>query len=156
MKILFLCYANMCRSPLAEGLLKLILKKHNIEATVESAGFEVFHINEAPDAWAIKKAAEKGIDISANRVRMFKPDDFDLYDKIYVMDTLSYENALHFARTEEDMKKVDYVMNVMKPENNQSVPDPFHGSSDAADGTFEILQSVCEKIAESISKEQLN
>ena len=156
MKILFLCHANMCRSPLAEGLLKLILKKHNIEATVDSAGFEVFHINESPDAWAIKKAKENGIDISAKKVRMFKRDDFDLFDKIYVMDTLSYQNAKHFARNEDDMKKVDYLMNVIKPGKNESVPDSFYRSLDAGDEMFEILQSACEKIVESISKEQLN
>jgi len=64
MKVLFLCHANMCRSPLAEGLLKLILKNRNILATVDSAGFEVYHINEPPDYRAIQKGLEYGIDIT--------------------------------------------------------------------------------------------
>ena len=80
MNVLFLCQANMCRSPLAEGLLKLILKKRNIRAKVDSAGFEVYHINESPDVRAIKKGIEHAIDISKKRVRLFHRDDFDRFD----------------------------------------------------------------------------
>ncbi|MEZ5084516.1 MAG: hypothetical protein R2750_13895 [Bacteroidales bacterium] len=156
MKILFLCHANMCRSPLAEGLLKVILKQNNIDATVDSAGFEAYYINESPDTRAINKALELGIDISKKKVRLFKREDFDIFDKIYVMDTLAYRNAIYFARNEEDEKKVDYLMNVIRPGNNESVPDPFFRSLDTTDETFDILKSACEKIAKGITKELLN
>jgi protein-tyrosine phosphatase len=146
----------MCRSPLAEGLLKHILKLNNIDAEVDSAGFEAYHINESPDDRAITKAREKGIDISKKRVRLFTREDFDNFDKIYVMDTLAYRNALYFARNEKDVLKVDYLMNVIKPGRNESIPDPFFRSLTLTDETFEILHQACSKIADAIADPQLN
>ena len=156
MKVLFLCHANMCRSPLAEGLLKHILKLNNIDAQVDSAGFEAFHINESPDDRAVQKAREQGIDISKKRVRLFSKADFDQFDKIYVMDTLAYRNALHFARNEEDKRKVDYLMNVIKPGKNESIPDPFYRTLNATDETFELLSQACKKIADDLISQPLN
>ncbi|MCF8379187.1 MAG: low molecular weight phosphotyrosine protein phosphatase [Bacteroidales bacterium] len=156
MKILFLCHANMCRSPLAEGLLRLIFKEKNIKAVVDSAGFEAYHINESPDERAIQQAKKNGIDISTKKVRLFTKDDFDVFDKIYVMDNLAYRNAVYYARNENDKRKVDYLMNVIKPDTNESVPDPFYRNLEACDETYNILKAACEKIAEGMSKEVLN
>ena len=156
MNVLFLCHANMCRSPLAEGLLKVILKNRNIKANVDSAGFEVFHINESPDNRAIQKGLEHGIDITAKKVRLFSKEDFDKFDKIYVMDTIAYRNAMYFARNEQDKRKVDFVMNLIKPGKNESVPDPFYRNLEACDETYEILNKACMKIADSISHEYVN
>lgn len=156
MRILFLCHANMCRSPIAEGLLKHILKLNGISADVDSAGFEVYHINETPDLRAIEKAKEKGVDISSKRVRLFTEDDFGRFDKIYVMDTLAYRNAMYFAQTEEDKKKIDFLMNVIKPGKNESVPDPFFGDLEACEKTFDLLEQACNHIATNVSAEQLN
>jgi protein-tyrosine phosphatase len=156
MKVLFLCHANMCRSPLAEGLLKHILKLNNIDAEVDSAGFEAFHINESPDDRAISRAKENGIDISKKKVRLFTQTDFDRFDKIYVMDTLAYRNALYFARDESDRAKVDYLMNVIKPGKNESIPHPFYGDHEAAEDTYILLQQACSKIAEQLSSRSLN
>jgi protein-tyrosine phosphatase len=146
----------MCRSPLAEGLLKHILKLNNIEAEVDSAGFEAYHINESPDDRAISKARERGIDISKKKVRLFTREDFDLFDKIYVMDTLAYRNALYFARDENDRIKVDYLMNVINPGTNESIPDPFFRSTTVTDETFDLLHQACSRIANEMAKLQLN
>jgi len=146
----------MCRSPIAEGLLKHILKLNGISAEVDSAGFEVYHINEAPDHRAIKKAQEKGFDISSKKVRLFTQDDFDKFDKIYVMDTLAYRNAIYFSRNDNDKQKVDFLMNVIKPGKNESVPDPFHRKPEACDETFDLLQQACDKIANSVISKPLN
>lgn len=156
LNVLFLCNANMGRSPLAEGLLKLILKKRNINAHVDSAGFEVFHINEPPDFRAVKKGMEHGIDISEKKVRLFTKDDFDRFDKIYVMDTLSYRNALYFARNEQDITKVEFLMNVIKPGKNESVPDPFFRELESSDKTYNILNKACKKIANNITAHYVN
>ena len=156
MRVLFLCHTNMCRSPLAEGLLKTIFKNKQIDAVVDSAGFEAFHINEYPDSRAIKKAQENGIDISTKRVRLFNRDDFDKFDKIYVMDTNAYRNALYFARDEKDVSKIDYLMNVIRPGKNESVPDPFYRKLEACDETYDILRNACERIAQGIESQHLN
>jgi protein-tyrosine phosphatase len=146
----------MCRSPIAEGLLKHILKLNGIIADVDSAGFEVFHINETPDYRAIEKAKEKGLDISEKRVRLFTEDDFDKFDKIYVMDTLAYRNALYFARTDEHKNKIDFLMNIISPGKNESVPDPFFRDLEACEQTFDILEEACEKIANNVLSQPLN
>jgi len=156
MNVLFLCHANMCRSPLAEGLLKLILKNRNIRATVDSAGFEAYYINESPDEMAIQKAKENGIDITTKKVRLFTRDDFDKFDKIYVMDTNAYRNAMYFVRNDQDKNKVDFLMNLIKPGKNESVPDPAYRNLGAYDETYEILNDACSKIADNISKEYVN
>jgi protein-tyrosine phosphatase len=146
----------MCRSPLAEGLLKHILKLNNIDAEVDSAGFEAYHINESPDDRAVNKARERGIDISKKRVRLFTRDDFDLFDKIYVMDTLAYRNALYFARDDNDRMKVDYLMNVINPGRNESIPDPFFRNTTVTDETFDLLHTACSRIAQELANPQLN
>lgn len=156
MKILFLCHANMCRSPIAEGLLKHILKLNGVNAEVDSAGFEVYHINETPDNRAIIVAKEKGFDISSKRVRLFTRDDFDKFDKIYVMDTLAYRNAIYFARDENDKQKVDFLMNLIKPGKNESIPDPFHKDPAACNETIELLHEACNKIATDVMAQPLN
>ena len=156
MRVLFLCHANKCRSPIAEGLLKNILKLNNIEAEVDSAGFEAFNINESPDDRALEMAREKGIDISSIRVRLFNQYDFDRFDKIYVMDTLSFRDAIGFARNDADKSKVEYLLNVIKPGQNKSIPDPFYQQLEASDETFELLEKACEKIVEKVKSNSLN
>lgn len=147
MNILFLCNGNKCRSPLAEGMLRKKLKNRNLPANVGSAGFEAFYINESPDKRAIAKGLEHGIDISDNHVRLFNSNDYDNFDKIYVMDLLTYRSAIYFARNDSDRVKVEYLMNVIKPDKNESVPDPFYRDLSACDTTFRILDDACEEIA---------
>lgn len=153
MNVLFLCHANMCRSPLAEGLLKLILKNRNIRAIVDSAGFEAYHINEPPDKRAIQKGLKHGIDITAKKVRLFTREDYDRFDKIYVMDTSAYRSAMYFARNDQDKEKVEFLMNLIKPGKNESVPDPFYHNLEACDETYEILNDACLRIADNIAEE---
>ncbi|MBN3035675.1 MAG: low molecular weight phosphotyrosine protein phosphatase [Bacteroidales bacterium] len=153
MKILFLCLANTCRSPLAEGILRKKLKSRNLTAEVDSAGFEAYHINEPPDKRAVKTALEQGIDISDKRARLFTTADFDRYDKIFVMDSVTYRNALYFTRNDDDISKVDFVMNVLRPGRNEPVPDPFHRNLDASDQTFTLLDEACDVIADMIARD---
>ncbi|MBN2173438.1 MAG: low molecular weight phosphotyrosine protein phosphatase [Bacteroidales bacterium] len=156
MKILFLCNSNLCRSPLAEGVMKLILKNRNIEATVDSAGFEAFHINESPEARAVMTAKKYGIDISSKRARLFNSDDFDRFDKIFVMDTFTYRNAIDFARNENDIAKIDFLMNLVRPGRNESIPDPFYRKLEACQETYLMMEQACNKIADSMSSQILH
>lgn len=149
--ILFLCYANTFLSPLAEGILNRIVKEKNMEAEIDSAGFEAYHINETPDHRAVKKARELGFDISGKKVRLFSRQDFKKFDHIYVMDTLAYRHALDFAKTDEERNKIDFLMNLLDPGLNKSVPDPLYSNLEAGEETIKILEKACYKISMSLS-----
>ncbi len=149
MKILFVCLGNICRSPLAEGILKSKLKKRGIQSKVESAGFESYHINEPPDPRALKIAEKHGIDITENKCRLFVADDFDNFDVIYVMDTSNYRDVQYFSRNDDDMDKVKYLLSVISGKN-KSVPDPYYGGESGFENIFNLLEEACDKIAETL------
>ena len=152
MKILFVCTGNICRSPLAEGILKEKLRKKKISAEVDSAGMEAFHIGDTPDERACVTARKHGIDISSHRVRLFQTDDFDSFDKIYIMDYSHYLALSRMSRNENDFKKVDYIMNAIDPGKNIPVQDPWYDGMAAFDKVYDQLDKACEKIADWIRK----
>lgn len=150
MKILMVCLGNICRSPLAEGILKHKVKENRLNIQVDSCGFESFHIGDAPDARAIEVAAAHNIDISQQRARMFKTAFFDEYDKIYVMDDNNYRMVLSKARNEEDRKKVDYIMNAVSQGANDQVADPYYGGKDNFRKTWDMLDAATDKIIDQL------
>jgi protein-tyrosine phosphatase len=154
MNVLFVCTGNICRSPLAEGILKDKLHHKNITANVDSAGFESFHTGDPPDDRAVKIARKHGIDITGHRARLFSQADFDRYDKIYVMDAWHYDNTMRLSRNDEDKEKVDYVMNVVHPSKNIPVHDPWYNGISAFEEVYVQLEEACEIIAEKISERQ--
>jgi protein-tyrosine phosphatase len=145
MKILFVCLGNICRSPLAEGILKSNLAKQNIQAEVESAGFESYHINESPDPRALKLAKKHGLDINDNRCRLFTTEDFDRFDVIYVMDSSNYRDVQYFSRHDEDMNKVKYLLSMVDGKN-KTVPDPYYGGEAGFENVYNIIDEACAKI----------
>lgn len=147
MKILFVCLGNICRSPIAEGILNKKLEEKGIKAEVESAGFESYHINEPPDPRALKIAQNRGIDISNSKCRLFVAEDFDNFDKIYVMDTSNYRDVQFFARTDDDMDKVHYLLSVIDGQNN-SVPDPYYGGESGFENIYKLIDDACGKIVD--------
>jgi protein-tyrosine phosphatase len=152
MKILMVCLGNICRSPLAMGILRDKLKNAGVEATVDSAGFEPYHNGDPPDERAQDIARKHHIDISQNRARLFRKEDFDLYDKIYVMDSSIYKDVKYLARNEDDIKKLDYIMNAVNPGSNEIVPDPYYGGLYQFEQVFDMLERACSSIAESLKK----
>lgn len=149
MNILFVCLGNVCRSPLAEGILKEKLKKNNLTANVESAGFESYHINEHPDKRAIKVAKKNGIDITDYSCRLFTTDDYDKFDRIFVMEAANYRDVKYFARNEKDLEKVKFLMSVISGKN-EPIPDPYFGDEEGFDKTFEMLDKACNKIVQKL------
>ena len=99
-KILMICLGNICRSPLAEGILKS--KVNHLDIEVDSAGTAAYHLGEHPDIRSIEIAKKYGIDLSNQRARQFSINDFDKFDKIYAMDTSNYANIIALARDESD------------------------------------------------------
>jgi len=137
------CLGNICRSPLAEGILKS--KAKNLE--VDSAGTAGYHIGKQPDIRSIDIAKKHDINLKNQRARQFSTRDFDDFDKIYVMDTDNYSKIISLARSQEDMDKVDLILNEIYPEEYKSVPDPYYGGDEGFQNIYNLLETSCEVIA---------
>ena len=144
--ILFVCTGNICRSPLAEGILRCKLKTFHIPAYVDSCGFESFHIGDSPDSRAQAAASRHGLDISTHRARLFSTLDFDKFDLIYVMDSNHFRNVMKLSRNESDRSKVDYILNVLYPDQNLGVMDPWYHDDEAFEKVYLQLEWACERI----------
>jgi len=147
MKILMVCLGNICRSPLAEGILKNKAISNNLDWEVDSAGTSSFHNGELPDSRSIAVAKQHGIDIIDQRSRLFVKEDLDQFDLILAMDSSNYQNILKLASSEEQKEKVKLIMNYEKPGYNQAVPDPYW-NNDGFEGVYQMLDRACDKIIE--------
>lgn len=153
MKILMVCLGNICRSPLAEGVLREKINIRGISGiTIDSAGTSSYHVGDGPDMRSIENAINHGIDISKLRGRQFDVNDFDYFDKIYVMDTHNFKDVLSIARDSEDKQKVDMILNTINPGMNKSVPDPYLGGEQGFENVYLLLDQACEIIAASLEK----
>ena len=151
--ILMVCLGNICRSPIAEGVLESKLQQKGIDnVVVDSCGFERYHLNETPDYRSVEVCNLNGIDISKQRQRLFKVSDFDKFDKIYVMDANNYSDVSSYARNEKDMEKVDFITNVLSPYKNIPVPDPYYGGKDGFQKVFLMLSDCADEIVDRIIK----
>ena len=151
-KILFVCLGNICRSPLGEGIMLHFIKENNLQhlVQVDSAGTANYHVNEAPDNRTIANALKNGVDISELRARQFTIADFDAFDKIYVMDKSNYQNVLSLVKNASHRVKVDYLLNVLHPKQNQHVPDPYYGTEKDFETVFQLVYKACQKIVEDL------
>ncbi|MBV7533341.1 low molecular weight protein-tyrosine-phosphatase [Chitinophaga sp. sic0106] len=140
------CLGNICRSPLAEGVMRyLAASSKHTHWEIDSAGTGNWHIGDAPDKRSTLVAKRNGIDISTHRGQQFSARDFDRFDRIYVMDRSNYNNVIHLARHEADRQKVHFLL-----ENEQEVPDPYFDDNMFAP-VYELIFKACERI---INKEQ--
>jgi len=142
MRILMVCLGNICRSPLAEGILRHKAEQNGLDWEIDSAGTGGWHVGDPPDPRSIKVARQFGIDISAQRARQFKVDDFDLFDQIFVMDTENLRDILRLVPTQEYSKKVALILNQVYPEKLKSVPDPYY-NDDSFEPVFRMLDKAC-------------
>lgn len=142
------CLGNICRSPLAEGILKA--KTNHLDVVVDSAGTAAYHIGEQPDIRSIAIAKKYGVDLTDQRARQFCTNDFDDFDKIYAMDTSNYANIISLARNESDKNKVDLILNEVNPNSFQSVPDPYYGGDNGFRDVYDMLDEACDRIVEKI------
>lgn len=145
MKVLMVCLGNICRSPLAEGILKHKVTQQGLDWEIDSAGTGAYHVGELPDVRSIAVAKKYGIDLTSQRARQFKVADFDSFDKIYVMDASNYRNVVHLARNEADRTKVELIRNVVRPDWNEQVPDPYWNDN-GFEEVFQMLDEACDYI----------
>lgn len=151
-KILMVCLGNICRSPLAEGVLRYKAEKANLNLTIDSAGTSNYHIGEHPDKRTILNARQHEIDVSKLCARQFDVSDFDEFDHIFVMDSSNYADVLSLARNEKDRRKVELILNRVYPNSNMSVPDPYFGGEQGFENVFILLDKACEVIVESLKE----
>lgn len=144
-KILMVCLGNICRSPLAEGLLAAKLPKDKFE--VDSAGTGDWHVGSLPDERSIAVARKNGLDISCQRGRQFRVSDFDTFDHIYVMDSSNLRNVKALARTDADRAKVSLILDEIFPGENVDVPDPYFGLANGFDSVYKMLDEATANIA---------
>jgi protein-tyrosine phosphatase len=143
-KILMVCLGNICRSPLAEGIMRAKLSKDFI---VDSAGTGGWHAGELPDKRSISTAKNRGLDITSQRARQFKISDFETFDYIYVMDNSNYKDVMALAPNDEAKSKVKLILNELFPNENVDVPDPYYGGQDGFENVFDMLNEACDVIA---------
>ena len=146
MKILMVCLGNICRSPLAEGILSSKISK--MKVTVDSAGTAGYHVGSKPDPRAIDIAKKNNIDISSLRARKFERSDFINFDKIYVMDKNNYYDIIDLAENKDQTSKVILITDVI--DSDSFVPDPYYGDLADFEKVFNLLEKICQKIANQI------
>ena len=151
MKILMVCLGNICRSPLADGLLRHKVQREGISATVDSAGTANYHVGGSPDERMTQTAQDKGVDISGLRARQFEASDYDTFDLIYVMDKSNYQNVTRLARDKEEIKKVKLILDELGHSNSiQEVPDPYYGGQAGFEHVFDLLDRATDVIIEKL------
>lgn len=143
-KILMVCLGNICRSPLAEGIMRSKLSNDFI---VDSAGTGGWHAGELPDKRSISTAKNRGLDITSQRARQFKISDFETFDYIYVMDNSNYKDVMALTPNDEAKSKVKLILNELFPNENVDVPDPYYGGQDGFENVFDMLNEACDVIA---------
>lgn len=144
-KILMVCLGNICRSPLAEGILASKLPKNKF--VVDSAGTGSWHIGRQPDQRSIVVAKKHNINISKQKGRQFAKSDFDAFDYIYVMDNTNYQDVIQLSENKTQVEKVQLILDELFPNQNVDVPDPYFGLPNGFEIVFNMLDETCDLIA---------
>lgn len=146
MKILMVCLGNICRSPLADGLMRDKIKAQRLSAIVDSAGTSNHHFNEAPDPRMRATAREMGINIDDLRARQFTTGDFEEFDLIFAMDQSNYRNIVKLAKSEVEKSKVHLLLNELHPNQNMEVPDPYYGGDQGFKNVYRLLDEATDAL----------
>lgn len=133
------CLGNICRSPLAHGVMEHLAKSKGLDWYVDSAGTGNWHIGHAPDSRSITVAQSYGIDISGQRARQFQPADFDAFDRIFVMDHENLKNVYALAKSKEHTAKVSLLL------GDEVVPDPYWDNA-LFDPVYQMIEQACQRI----------
>ena len=153
MRILMVCLGNICRSPMADGLMRKKVQDNQLDVYVDSAGTANYHVGGAPDTRMTATAKSKGIDISGLKARQFIVSDFDAFDLIYVMDQSNYNNVVRLARNETDIQKVQLILELRTSPHEIEVPDPYYGGQDGFEHVYQLLDASTDIIIKRLTNE---
>jgi protein-tyrosine phosphatase len=146
MKILAVCLGNICRSPLAQGILENLCMQQGLDWYVDSAGTSDWHVGEAPCEGSIEVARKHGVKIDHYQGRQIRPADFETFDLILAMDSSNYQHLIKMAPNEEAKNKIKLILNYSYPGQNRSVPDSYYTGNYKE--VFDLLNESCQKIVE--------
>jgi len=153
-RILMVCLGNICRSPLADGLLLRKIKERKLNASVDSAGTANYHIGKAPDSRMIKTAAKHGTPLDFLRARQFTATDFLHFDHILVMDQSNFNNVISLARNDEERNKVNLLLDFLHPNQQLEVPDPYYGTQQDFEAVYHLLDQATDALIQKLLHEQ--
>lgn len=151
MKILFICLGNICRSPIAEGVMKKLAKENNLNWEIKSASTNTYHTGEPPHKSSQTVCKANGIDISAQRAQRITKQDMLYYDKIYVMAADVEEEMKHIVKNHYDATKVSLFLDALYPNMQMDVPDPWYGTEDGFYPVYDLIYKGCEAIIQKIT-----
>lgn len=146
MRILFVCLGNICRSPMAEGIMKSLARKNNLDWYIDSAATESYHIGAMPDRRAIATCKRHGISIDDQRARKLTADDFEAFDLVYALADEVMQEIRRDHREAADNKKLQLFLDELFPGEQRSVPDPYYGKEEGFEPVFQLIKKGCEAV----------
>jgi len=152
-RVLMVCLGNICRSPLAEGILKSKVDPEKV--FVDSAGTGDWHVDSEPDKRSIAIASKNGLDISQQRGRQFSKKDFQDFDHIFVMDNSNFKDVIAMAETDEQRQKVHLILEEIFPSENVDVPDPYHGGDQGFENVYMMLDEATDELKSKLESGEL-
>ncbi|TQI71478.1 protein-tyrosine phosphatase [Gramella sp. Hel_I_59] len=152
-RVLMVCLGNICRSPLAEGILKSKVDPEKV--FVDSAGTGDWHVDSEPDKRSIAIASKNGLDISQQRGRQFSKKDFQDFDHIFVMDNSNFKDVIAMAETDEERQKVHLILEEIFPSENVDVPDPYHGGDQGFENVYMMLDEATDELKSKLESGEL-
>ena len=154
MKVLMVCLGNICRSPIAHGILEKKAAQNQLNIIVDSAGTGSWHINKSPDIRSIEVAKSYGIDISKQKARQFNVMDFEKFDIIYVMDKSNFNTINGLDIEKKYSKKIKLILNEIYPNKNNDVPDPYYGEENGFEVVYNLLDKASDKIIQRLKNDE--
>ena len=154
MKVLMVCLGNICRSPIAHGILEKKAAQNQLNIIVDSAGTGSWHINKSPDIRSIEVAKSHGIDISKQKARQFNVMDFEKFDIIYVMDKSNFNTINGLDIEKKYSKKIKLILNEIYPNKNNDVPDPYYGEENGFEVVYNLLDKASNKIIQQLKNDE--
>jgi protein-tyrosine phosphatase len=155
LRILMVCLGNICRSPMADGLLRRKVEEQALNVYVDSAGTANYHVGSPPDKRMIETAKSLGTEISGLRGRQFSKKDFQDFDVIYVMDESNLSNIKKLTTNNIERLKVKLILNELYPNESREVPDPYYGSMKDFREVYDLLDEVTDVIIEKIKNGEI-
>lgn len=142
------CLGNICRSPLAEGILRHKAKAAGLDWEIDSAGTAGYHAGCAPHELSQKVAKLNGLDISGQECRQLAKEDILLHDHIFVMDRSNFSDVKRICGNDWDENKVSLLLDMIYPGEQREVPDPWYGTEKDYHSVFAMIGEACDAIVE--------